>query len=428
MLGRQLEDLVEIRRVEPFYRCFFEEDSSWVDISRNSELMNLQIDSLEEDAWGGYQRYMDIASSFLNFGLPNVIEERWDSTHLIPFIRACIQAFPLLSHDAMLRTLFNSPKLRAMLSFQDLYIGLSPSEAPAVFSLLQALEFDQGIYYPVGGFTQITSALERIATESGVNIHREYTVQDLVCSKSTKEIESMVVVNRYGKQEVTAADVFIINQDAPAAESSMVPPEYSDKRIIESRPSCGVVSLSFGFNATLSPLQHHNVFFSSEYERSWDAVSNPEHGAFDPSTFNFYVHCPSRTDQSCCPVGHEAITVLVPVPPLSKSGSQKLDLQSIRHAVLSRLQSIPGMPHDIESSITVEKIREPSLWSHEYGLFRGSAFGLAHSLDQLSFLRPRLKHPHLSNVYRVGASVRPGNGVPLVMISARLVSDLVLKR
>lgn len=428
LLGHELDEHVELARVEPFYRCFFEDTMTWVDITNNEGIMKAQVNRIEPNAWENYQRYMNLASAFLNFGLPNVIEEKLDLTHFFSFVKACLQAFPLLSHSTVLQSLFKSPQLQAILSFQDLYIGLAPNEAPAVFSLLQALEFEQGIFYPIGGFSRVASALERIAMESGVKIMREKEVKELKSRRNSDEIESLITTDANGNHEVVMdTDIVIINQDAPAAESALIPLGHRSDRLMEGgRPSCGVISLSFGFDTPLSPLQHHNIFFSANYEQSWDAVRNPDNGVFSPSAFNFYVHCPSRTDRSCCPPRHEAITVLVPVPPLARNGTMRLDVEAVRKAVLSRMQSIPGMPDSLDSHIVVEKIRTPREWSGEFGLFRGSAFGLAHSLSQLSVLRPGLRHPSLSNVYRVGASIRPGNGVPLVMISARLVTDAIL--
>jgi phytoene desaturase (3,4-didehydrolycopene-forming) len=295
-----------------------------------------------------------------------------------------------------------------------------------VFSLLQALEFDQGIYYPIGGFQTIATALETLCSNAGVDIKLNHKVVDLTPGDDTRTIVSVGAETSSGFERYSA-DVFVLNQDVPQAEMDMIPPQARDKRSMEGRPSCGVVSLSFGLDIRLEQLCHHNILFSSEYERSWDAVNAPDTGAFNPTAFNCYVHAPSRTDPSCCPVGHDAITVLVPVPPLTRQGDSNTDVSIVRDAVLKRLQRIPGMPQDLTSHIVEESIREPRQWRSGFGLFRGSAFGLAHSLNQLYFFRPNIKHESFGNVYRVGASTRPGNGVPLVMIGARLTTDAVLK-
>jgi phytoene desaturase (3,4-didehydrolycopene-forming) len=318
-----------------------------------------------------------------------------------------------------------------MLSFQDLYVGLSPYEAPAVFSLLQALEFDAGIYYPTGGFTRIAHALESIAIEYGVEIKTDHEVT--ACQSEQKKmmmdhVDTLhVKIGSQTEIQSMKADIIVINQDVGQAEVDLIAPNMRDKRAVNSRPSCGIISLSFGFNTSLTPLQHHNILFSRHYKDSWNTVAYPDTATFDPSCFNCYVHAPSRTDTSCCPPGHDAITVLVPVPPLTASTDEmRYNISEIREAVLARLQNIEGMPQNLRSYIAQENIRDPISWRQEFGLFRGSAFGLAHSIDQLSLLRPRFKHPHYSNVFRVGASTRPGNGVPLVMIGARLASDAII--
>ena len=434
-----MDDYVTLKKVAPLYRCFFESDGTYFDISTNLTSMEAALESIESGSTQKYKEYMDTASAFLEFGLPNVIEEKLNTTRLPSFLRACLSSFPLTSHHSMLSTFFQSEKLRAALSFQDLYIGLSPYEAPAIFSLLQALEFNEGIYYPIGGFQSIANALEQIAIDSGVRILYNSSVSGLKMSNMSGGIVEGVDIGHTNNEELNtmapmtdtalSADFVVINQDLPQAEIDLIPPSAMENSATEKQPSCGVVSLSFGFSTRLTPLQHHNVFFSSDLYRSWDTVSSPDTSMFNSSSFNFYVHAPARTDCSTCPEGHDAITVLVPVPPLSRSPSNeiKYDISQVREAVLQRLQCIPSMPADLASFIVTETIRDPVRWKTEFGLFRGSAFGLSHPLSQLSFLRPRIRHPKLKNVYRVGASTRPGNGVPLVMIGAKIATEIILR-
>ena len=240
----------------------------------------------------------------------------------------------------------------------------------------------------------------------------------------------------------------LLLQDVPAFENSnIIDPSLVDTNAAAARPSTAVLSLSFAFNKTLSPLAHHSLFLSDDFKESWDVVeqSKFEKGYnFNPEACNFYVHAPSRTDKSACPEGHDAITVLIPMP-LSPSGvdssfccgdsSNSSDIEviettyidSLRKQVLERLQTVEGMPSEITSHIIYEQYRSASNWKRDFELYRGSAFGLVHSIDQLSFLRPRIQHPNIKNLYRVGASCRPGNGVPLVMIGARLSAEKILR-
>jgi phytoene desaturase len=540
MLGEDLDTNasgVELLKVDPLYRCFFE-DGTEFDIPTNLQEMRSTIYKLleeeepfsptpsdnqaqekssrkkkdhEEDTdtkplhlYKQLEKYLSISSDFLAFGLPAVIEERPDWSLLPAFLGACFRSFPLLTHDSMLRSLFpNNPKIRAMLSFQDLYVGLAPQDAPAIFSLLQALEFGEGIYYPRGGFGTVARSLTRIAKANGVDVRLGTRVVGLETdSDSRLQLRRVILdpnsspascrhsasitdhfgdtppdVRTYSEEDedededeevgllpaaasVLEAERFVFNVDAPFVENEWLPAQLRDERTARGRPSCSVVSLSLGLDCRLSPLAHHSIFFSNQFEDSWaclrkqqkhpkqqkeqkrmpcsqsesESESESAIPQFDARAFNFYVHAPMRTDTTCCSdSGHDAITVLVPVRPLSSTlappckQEQEALAAHVRRAVLTRLQQVPGMPEDLESHIVAEKVRTPATWQSEFSLFRGAAFGLTHALSQLSLLRPRLRHPWLRNLYRVGASSRPGNGVPLVMIGARLAAEAVLR-
>lgn len=492
LLGCKIEDHVELLRVDPFYRCYFEEDGTFAEITSDEEKMKSIANSIEPDGYTNFVQYLKTASDFLRFGLPAVIQERPEFEHFGSFLMACIKVFPLLSHDSMLQKYFKSSKMRAMMSFQDLYIGLSPYESPAIFSLLQALELERGIYYPKGGFASVATALQSIAVKAGVDIvtgctiegvelsdTREKTLKSVKYGKmiepykqsaELKTVESLEdsgskrikgstssfasssssfssssfspststslpfsttstvssstsssslsaatgVMEQMQRTESTishsiSATTFITNIDAPEFEKMLVPVPERDERTTEGVPSCGIVSLNFAFNTTLKCLSHHTLFLSKSYKNSWNVVDNPDIASFNPEEFNFYVHCPSRTDSTACPVGHDAVTVLVPVPPLCKTGSdtdrrQALDIDIVRTAVLNRLQVMEDKMSDapvcIVKHIVMERIREPEGWRRDFGLFRGSAFGLAHSINQLSVLRPRLRHPKIKNLFR----------------------------
>lgn len=453
-LGSNISDHVELLPVNPFYRCYFEEDSTFADITADINQMKATANKIEDNGFEKLQSYMKVAGDFLRFGLPAVIEEKTDIVwkDLFAFLGACIRAFPLFSLHTMLSTFFSSSKMRAMMSFQDLYIGLSPYEAPAVFSLLQALELEKGIFYPKGGFGVVAKALKECAVRAGVDVRTRSILKELHFttddekSESPNTICSMTIMSN-GVQETLPTDCVVTNVDASSFEQ-FVPTEMRDKRATEGRPSCGIVSLHFALNRQLPFLTHHTLYLSSGYADSWRTVDKPDEAKFNPKCFNFYIHAPSRTDATVCTAGRDAITVLVPVPPLPAHAYTAPDTELsniVREAVLQKLEemeesyvrqnnrspnSSPLLTNPVPSvreSIVTENVRSPVQWRREFDLFRGSAFGLAHSLDQLSFLRPRFKHPSVRNLYRVGASTRPGNGVPLVMIGARLAANTILR-
>jgi phytoene desaturase (3,4-didehydrolycopene-forming) len=438
LLGEDINDHLDLLHVDPYYRCFFaDEQTSYLDIGKHSD-----YESFAEGSANQINDYLQTSKSFLDFGLPNVIEEKFTTTKLLPFIVACIKAFPLLPHNNMLERYFSSPKVRAAMSFQNLYVGLSPYNAPAIFSLLQALEFDQGIFYPRGGFQTVTDSLVDIARKNDVDIRTNHRLRSYHHAADSQRVEHVMVRDTLENKDLNiTADVFISNIDVPSNEyylyqdpSSMTQSAASTRNV----PSCGVLQFHFAFDVTLATLKHHNIFFSSmdEQRRSWLLIEQPDKlYAFDLDNFNFYVHAPSRTDPSVCPAGHDAITVLVPVSPLLNHQEDKINAnntfcKSVRDRVLQRIEKAMDasqLSSPIESHLVAEMMRTAYDWRDEFDLYRGAAFGLRHSLDQLAMFRPRFRHPRLGNLYRIGASTRPGNGVPLVMIGARLAAEIVLR-
>ena len=455
-----LSDHVELLEVaDPQYRVWFRDEEGYsstpVDISRDDAKMQVSFETLVPgegaDLMRKYKTYLQLASAFLSFGFDAVIAERPNFNTLPTFLLACLRAWPLQSHLSMLRAIFGSgarySKVHALLSFQDLYIGLAPAETPAVFSLLQALEYEKGIFYPRGGFGRVARGLATLAERRGVVLRLGAECSEVVLG-AAGDATSVRVRVREGegegesgrqKDETLPCDAVVVNVDTPRGEELFFPPDLRDTIAVQARPSCGIVSLSFALNITLSSLAHHSLLLGADLDESWRCVALPDASEFDPERFNFYVHAPSRTDPSACPLGHDAITVLVPVPPLplvmddaTPGGHARLAaaeaalVERVESAVLRRLEEMCGLaPTSLRRHVVAQLTRSPLSWRRDLGLHRGQAFGLAHSLGQLSLLRPRLRHPSVGNVYRVGASTRPGNGVPLVMEGGRLTAEAV---
>lgn len=458
----------------PFYHAYFDGDARGtapiqLDPARRRAALERALEQLEGhpgDSMERFDRYMSASRASLDGGWPLAIEERWDwatvSQVLPRFARAALADFPAnlpvgQSHMAQLERYFpRSERVRALLSFQDLYVGLSPFEAPAVFSLLQAMELDAdcpqyGVRYPLGGFGQVARKLEARCDALGVTRLHGSRVVRVEVSESDGDAgrearaTGVRVQSADGTMSTVDADIVLCNADLPAAEASLLELPWS--RAAELRgaaSSSSVVSFSFALDAQFDEaLAHHSILFAHDLGRGpWEALF----GASRPSSFlpvrdppaawepgHFYVHCPTRTDASAAPPGCDAITVLLPTPPLppdlDDTEAEALSLRWTelgRAAVVERLSNLPGMS-EWTSHICDELVITPAQWRREYGLSRGAVFGLASGLNQLSFLRPGPKHPRVRNLYYTGASARPGNGVPLVMTGARLTSELIAR-
>ena len=285
-LGYNIDDFISLLEVSPLYRIFFADNSSY-DITKNQTQMTSIFESIEIGSGNLYQRYMYNANNFLKFGLPTVIEETPSFKSLLPFLVSCLDDFPLLSHNYMLKKYFRSKKLQALLSFQDLYIGLSPYEAKSIFSLLQAIEISNGIYYPSGGFSQVAKSLENIAIRNNVSI--KYNSTFLNFSNNGTDVNTYYKNSKNESKKISSKKL-ITNIDVPEFENKYVhalDKELIDQRAASGRPSCGVLSLSLAFNITLSELAHHNIFFSERFENSWEVVEGLEKKHF---FINYYFY------------------------------------------------------------------------------------------------------------------------------------------
>jgi len=416
----------------------------------------------------------------LDAGLPLFIEQNWEKgLPVLPkFLINALLHWPLKSHHDQLGEFFESDRMRALFSFQDLYIGLSPYTAPGVFSLLQSIELTNGIYYPIGGFAKIAEKMKTLCEDMGVKIHYDTSVSQIQVDPSTRRVQG-VRCNHHpseGEEEeeqkkkkkkknaeeeaeknsmsqkkshdnqLFSADVIVSNADLPYTEMELLreTPETMrdgfEQREKKFKYSSSVVSICWAVKKRYdTALAHHSIFLSDKYRSSWDNVFEPTDRPDlvfpdDYKDFNFYVHAPSRTDPSCCPSDHDSIMVLVPAPPLAEEGGSLEDIREAeerlkakaREAVIKRFEDA-GMT-DFRSSIVDESIRGPLEWKQLFNLRRGSVFGIAHPMDQLSLFRPSPEHPKLKNLFSVGASTRPGNGVPLVLVGAEQVARSILAR
>jgi len=459
-LGFDLDSFVEIKRVMPAFKVHFDDGVS-VTLSDDEEDMRQQLNSLETEGYEKYLRYMSSANINLDAGLPLFIQEDLATglPKLPQFIFNALAHWPLKGHHAQLGEFFETDRLKALFSFQDLYIGLSPYEAPGVFSLLQSIELSRGVYYPVGGFSKIGQGLKKVCQDLGVDIHYSSPVGKIVVNDKKQAIgvellkaEENILGQSSKNANFVGANTVVVNADVPFAERHLMEPKFrrwefqtndsqNDKDAVEKRRlkySSSVVEFCWGVKKRYDDhLGHHSIFLSTNYRKSWDGLfsdtkENKEKGRRRPPSdhreINFYVHTPSRTDPSCCPKDHDSIMVLVPVPPIDESDSE-VQLKSmedelvakVREAVIRRFEDI-GMK-DFREMVVAEEIRTPSEWRELYSLRRGSVFGLSHPMSQLSVFRPAPKHPIVDNLYFVGASTRPGNGVPLVLIGAEKIAE-----
>jgi phytoene desaturase len=305
---------------------------------------------------------------------------------------------------------FQDERLRQTMSFQTMYLGVSPYEAPAVFSLLPYTELAVGIWYPMGGMGAIPRALEKVCVELGVKLHYQREVSRVVIE------QGQATGVAFADGQVARADVVVCNADYPWAQKHLIDPRVSSHPELEKKryTSSGYM-LYLGVKRRYDELLHHNVYFGKDFEGSFKDIFETLNVPEDPS---FYVNAPAHTDPSMAPQGKDALYVLVPVPHRAPHLDWKVEGPKLRAKVFARLAEL-GLK-DLEADVEVERVITPDDWERELNLERGSNFGLAQNMFQIGPFRPKVWDDRIGNLFYCGASVQPGTGVPTVMISADL--------
>jgi phytoene desaturase len=419
-LGERMEDHLNLRRIDPTYRVRFD-DGSELALTADINVMRAQLEAIEPGALGGFLRYMAEGYRHYHLSLQRFVGRNFYS--LLDYFS--LQNLPLLfklkalvKHYDNIGNYFQHPRLKAVFTFQDMYLGLSPYDAPATYSLLQYTELADGVWFPMGGMYRIIESLETIAEAQGVRF---------IYNAPVKQIE--VDGNRttgvlLEDDRRLSADVIVANADLPYVYRRLLPDRAEAERLERKKYTCSAIIFYWGVDQVYPQLDHHNVFLSGDYRASFDRIFEDYTLPEKPS---LYIHVPNRTDPAAAPAGQDTVMVLVPVGHLDDATPQDWDalLARARTSVLRRLTDA-GVT-DLEEHLKFEVTRTPHDWKRLYNLAKGAAFGLGHNFSQVGYLRPHNRHRRYRNLYFASASTHPGTGLPIVLLSARLVVERILK-
>jgi phytoene desaturase len=222
------------------------------------------------------------------------------------------------------------------------------------------------------------------------------------------------------------SDIFVGNADLPYIYDQLLPDRAEARKLVEDKLyTCSTIMFYWGVDKEYSQIAHHNVFLGGDYKASFDQIFN-DHTL--PEVPSFYVHAPKRTDPTAGPDGQDTLYILVPVGHLDARTEQDWNamVKRARQTVLDRLSKEMGAT-DLEGHIKFEIVYQPKVWKERFNLVNGSAFGLSHNFWQVGYLRPHNRHNKYKNLYFAGASTHPGTGLPIVLLSARLTTERILK-
>lgn len=420
-IGERLSDHLDLKRIDPTYKVHFD-DGLQLELTSNLGDMQTQLEKVDKTAFTGFLNYIAEGSKhykmsvekFVGRNFYNIFE--YFSLKNLPLL---FQLKALKKHYANVSRYFKDDRLKAAFTFQNMYLGLSPYDAPATYSLLQYTELAEGVWYPMGGMYAGIQALVKIAEKLGVNFIYNAPVKKL--KVKSKKVEGVELQD--GRE--LKADIFIGNADLPYIYKELLPANKEAKKLDNKLYTCSTIMFYWGVDKKYPQIAHHNVFLGGDYRASFDRIFKDHTLPEEPS---FYVHAPARTDPAAAPLGQDTLYVLVPVGHLDARSEQDWEalVERARETVFTRLAKEMGV-NDLREHIKFEIVYQPKVWKERFNLEKGAAFGLSHNFWQVGYLRPQNRHKEYKNLYFTGASTHPGTGLPIVLLSARLTTERILK-
>lgn len=416
--GKKVSDYYDLVRLDPSYSVILEGNET-INLPAGVEKLGDLFESMETGSRAKFQEFMRQAEYKYDVGINNFV---WKPSRSITEFLSVKLLYDVTRLDVFqsfsshVRKFFQDEKILKIMEFPILFLGATPENTPAMYSLMNYAEMQNGTWYPMGGMHKIVKGMVALAEEKGVKILLNKNVQkiDVQGDKVNK------VITNDGD---FTADVVVASADYHHVEDKLLGENYRnydekywDKRVMA--PSSLLFYL--GVNKRIPKLQHHNLFFDEDFKiHAHEIYTEPKW----PSKPLFYASAPSKTDNSVAPEGYENLFLLIPVAPNLE------DTDEIRekyyHMIMERLENYCGVT--IRDSIIYKRSYAHADFKSDYNAFKGNAYGLANTLMQTALLKPSLKSKKVKNLYYTGQLTVPGPGVPPSLISGLLVAGEVIK-
>jgi phytoene desaturase len=419
-VGRDLHHEVPMKKLDPQYRLIFGAGGELLCAS-DVERMVAEIAKLAPADAPQFRRFMSYNRVKLEKFAPCLQSPFSSWTDLLQARLLAVLPYlkPWKSLHAELAGYFRDPRLQLAFTFQSKYLGMSPFQCPSLFSILSFLEYEYGVWHPIGGCNALTRGMARVATELGATLRLNEPVEEIL-------FDGRRAVGARTATGELRADAVVVNADFGHAMTKLVPArlrrKWTDANIARKRFSCSTFMLYLGIEGRCDQLQHHNIYVAQNYRQNLDEIENQHVLSDDPS---FYIQNPCWTDDTLAPPGHSALYVLMPVSHQHPNIDWSKERDRYRQVALRQLAKV-GLS-DIERRIRFERVVTPVEWENKVGIYRGATFNLAHNLGQMLHLRPQNRFEEFDRMYLVGGGTHPGSGLPVIFESARISARLLLE-
>jgi len=422
-IGEDFDRRIRMVQLDPNYRIYYH-DGTQLDIYNNMAKLAQEVEKISPGATEELFQFIGEGAKKYALGMA-FVERNYDRITDIFNPIAGLRLIQTRAHQNLYRQVSDffagNDKLVKAFSFHSMFLGLSPLDSLAMYSIITYADLALGMWYPMGGIYSLVEDMVKIAVDKGVILKTNSPVNRIIVENG----RAVGVILASGEKVI--ADLVISNADLVYTYRELIDErfrkQYSNQKLERMQYACSGYVLYLGLDKTYLHLRHQALYFSEDYRRNLESIFKLKTLPEDPS---FHLNVPTVTDPSLAPPGHSLVYVLAPMPNLEADLDWKQASLVLRERLLERLEHI--IDPSIRRHIVWEKNYLPTDWLSEINAPLGTAFGsLAHGFFQSAYFRPHNNSRDIERLYFVGQGTYPGIGMPMVVISSRLVVERILK-
>jgi phytoene desaturase len=417
--GKTTSDYYELKRLNPSYRIFFGKDD-YLDIPAGVDALCELFEGLEPGSSKHLLRFLKEGKYKYEIGIHKLVHKPGLSlTEFfdIELVKGLFKLHVFQSIATYIRKFFKNPRIIKLLEFPVLFLGATPENTPALYSLMNYADMSLGTWYPMGGMYKVVEAMELVARDNGVKFRYNSPVSQL-------EMNGVKAKGLWSVNQFHAFDFIVAGADYHHVEQHLLPEkfrrydqQYWDDRVMA--PSSLIFYI--GVNKRINNLSHHTLFFDEDFGAHAKEIYNDPKW---PTAPQFYISCPSKTDPTVAPEGCENLLILIPVATRLKD--EEATRENYFDVIMERLEKITG--ESIKDHIIFKRSYAHNDFIADYNAFRGNAYGLANTLMQTANLKPGILNKKVKNLFYTGQLTVPGPGVPPSIISGQVVAQELIKQ
>ncbi len=418
LFGKKVSDYYDLKRLDPAYRIYYGRDDI-MDIPASMPQLEALFEQNEPGSSVALRDFLKQAEYKYKVAMGDYVFRPSHSVTEFIDLKLIVQSLRIQLFGNMrkhVRRYFKNPKLIQLMEFPVLFLGATPQNTPAMYSLMNHADLTLGTWYPMGGMHQIVKAMVAVAEELGVEIKLNTEVTKInIGNKKAQSVET--------NKGTIEADFIIAGADYQYVDQSLVDKSsrnYDDKYWDNRSMSPSSLLFYIGANKKVEGIKHHNLFFDEDFEEhAADIYTYPKW----PDKPLFYVCCPSKTDDTVAPPDCENLFFLMPIAPgLTDDEPTR---ERYFNVMMDRFEKITGQ--SIRESIIVKRSYALNDFTADYHAYKGNAYGLANTLKQTAFFKPAMRAKHISNMLYTGQLTVPGPGVPPAIISGQVAAAEAIK-